>query len=619
MADLKIVLGKNSTGDNTNVPWYMEIIQNSIVILQCFSTQADPNSANPTQCGITANFDPTIPTVINYYNLGKLTNNIAFSGVNLVNGVVIASGGNVTDGRMGSVSIAALSGSFSGSISVICNELSTTASGVNYVATGTQVAGAYPSISSVKPADGAWVSTITPNTLSNPWYVAGTGFAGPVVATTGTVGVNLVISNVQAGDSVKVSRSNTVGVVDTLSVTGTTVNYAPPSPGTYKFRTFRDLSQSAFSNDVVVVSASNQLGDLAITTIGQIFINDSRLIEGLATGATFAVQLNDLATVLGTDYQILANGEFKFLKFGVYKIWQTKPDFIDSVKLAVNVADGIKPNLPIPLLSSIVALVNGTVTVENYTSYDNVEVKKGLALAVVGSDYTKVLGVITFLTIGSYRIFGYKLNHNNSQDSDIITITAVPLPSGNARGRFHYNTEESLDLFASGDIDKPDSTGAGYRWLNNDANNIMIETVIKYVDKLNPAGLSGIMAFDQGAPGIVPSSSKMAGVFLKNDNSIGVLVRGANGLQPVNVKNVGSKSFPIKLRLEKVGTDFVFSYSTNVGVLSDTLVEIYRTPIGMSDYVLALAGSSGTGGLQTTQFEQTVCSWGIIGNTGSTN
>ena len=397
MANLKISLGKNNAADNTSVPWYMEVIQNSIVVLQCFSTQADPLSSDPFQCGVTTNFDPTLPTVINYYNLGKLTNNVSFSGTNLVDGVIFGSGGAIADGRQGSVSIGAIAGSFSGGISVVCNQLSSVASGVNYVGAGAQISGTYPSVGSVKPADSAWVSAITPNTISNPWYVAGSGFAGPGVAATGTVGVNLVLSGVLSGDSVKVYRSNTVGVVDTLAVTGTTVNYAPPSPGTYKFKTFRDLSQSAFSNNVAVTAASNQLGDLGLVGIGQIFINDSRQIDGLAIGATYAALLNDLATVVGTDYEILANGFFKFLKFGSYKIWQTKATFLDSMKLLVNVADGVKPNLPIPFLSGNAALVNGTITVENYTSYDSIEVKKGAALAVVGSDYTKVLGVVTFL------------------------------------------------------------------------------------------------------------------------------------------------------------------------------------------------------------------------------
>jgi hypothetical protein len=252
------------------------------------------------------------------------------------------------------------------------------------------------------------------------------GLTAPVVATTGTVGVNLLISNVQSGDSLTVRRSNTVATVATLPVSGTTINYAPPSPGTYKFRVLRDGVLSPYSGDVIVTAASNQLGDLAIVGIGQIFVNDSRQIDGLASGANFSALRNDVVAVLGTDYEILPDGQFKFLKFGDYKIWQTKPDFIDSIKLSVNVAEGVKPNLPIPLLSNNSAVVNGTVTVTNYTSYDNIEVKKGAGLAVVGSDYLKVLGVVTFLEIGSYKIFGYKLNYNNSQDSDAVVVSLTP-------------------------------------------------------------------------------------------------------------------------------------------------------------------------------------------------
>lgn len=268
----------------------------------------------------------------------------------------------------------------------------------------------------------AYVPYLAMSGVANPTLTA------PVVAATGTVGVNLVISNVEPGDSLTARRSNTLANVATLSVTGTTVNYAPPSPGTYKFRFLRNGVLSPFSQDVIVSAASNQLGDLSISSIGQIFVNDSRQIDGLASGATFSALLSDVVAVLGTDYEILTNGDFKFLKIGDYKIWQTKPDFIDSIKLSVNVAEGVKPNLPTPLLSGNSAVVNGTIAVTNYTSYDNVEVKKGTALAVLGSDYTKILGVITFLTTGSYKVFGYKLNHNNSQDSDAVTVTAVVLP-----------------------------------------------------------------------------------------------------------------------------------------------------------------------------------------------
>ena len=192
------------------------------------------------------------------------------------------------------------------------------------------------------------------------------------------------------------------------------------------------------------------------------------------------------------------------------------------------------------------------------------------------------------------------------------------MPSGNTKSRFHYLTEESLDLFASGNIGSTNSTGAGYRWLNNGAD-VYLETVISYVDVLTSSGLSGIVAFEQGNLGSIPTSPKMIGLLLKNDSSIGVVVRGANGLEPVTVKNLASKSFPIKLRIEKVGTDFVFSYSINTGVLNDTLIEFYRTPITFTDYCLALVGSSGNTQLQTTQFQQTLCSWGIVGDVGSTN
>lgn len=273
--------------------------------------------------------------------------------------------------------------------------------------------------------------------FSNEILVEAFVVAAPTVSgITGNVGVNLTIFDLQAGDYLKVYRSNTVGSVDTLTVTGTSITYAPPVPGTYSFKTIRGLDESAFSVNVVVASVNNQLADLAITGIGQIFINDAREVLGVATDALLVIRLNNLPTVSGTDYEILTNGYVKFLKAGDFQIWQTKPSYVDSEKLLINVAEGEKPNLPTPTLSSNNVLVNGTVTVTNYASYDNIELKKGLSTAVLGGDYAKVAGVITFLNVGTYRVFGYKLNHNNSELSGVIDVTDVGTT----------NTEKTIEI-----------------------------------------------------------------------------------------------------------------------------------------------------------------------------
>lgn len=279
---------------------------------------------------------------------------------------------------------------------------------------------------------GGEVSEFSSEILVEAFVVA----APTVSAITGTVGVNLTVSNLANGDILKVYRSNTVGSVDTLTISGTSVAYAPPSPGTYSFKIIRGLDESAFSVDVVVVSVVNQLADLAITGLGQIFVNDAREILGLASGATLVIRLNNLPTVAGTDYETLSNGYLKFLKAGDFSIWQTKVSYVDSTKLLVNIAEGLKPNLPTPTLSSNNVLVNGTVTVTNYASYDNIELKKGLSTAVLGGDYTKVLGVITFLNVGTYRVFGYKLNHNNSDLSAAIDVTDIGTT----------NTEKTIEI-----------------------------------------------------------------------------------------------------------------------------------------------------------------------------
>ncbi|MEA5459123.1 hypothetical protein VB796_08750 [Arcicella sp. LKC2W] len=243
----------------------------------------------------------------------------------------------------------------------------------------------------------------------------------------GTVGVNLTISGVQATDIVKVYRSNTTGSVDTLTVTGTTITYAPPSPGTYTFKTIRGVEESAFSIEVVVVSATNQLADLAIGGLGQLFVNDSRDILGIASGATLVVRLNNLPTTINVDYQ-LTGINIKFLKAGDYKIWQTKASFVDSAKLAVSVAEGVKPNLPTPTLSGNAVTVGGTITVTNIAQFDSISLKKGQSTAVLAGDYSLLGGVITFLNVGSYRVYGHKLNYNDSELSSTIDVTDVSVP-----------------------------------------------------------------------------------------------------------------------------------------------------------------------------------------------
>lgn len=242
---------------------------------------------------------------------------------------------------------------------------------------------------------------------------------------TGTVGVNLTISTVQAGDYVKVYRSNTVGSVDTLTVLGTTIAYAPPAPGTYSFKVVRGVDESAFSSDVVVTSANNQLADIAITSIGQKYVNDSCEVTGVATGATLVIRFNNLPTTAGTEYEILQNGYVKFLKAGDFQLWQTKPSYVDSAKITITIASGVKPNLPTPTLSSNNVLVNATVTITNYASYDSVELRKGQSGAVLGGDYTQLGAVITFKNIGVYRVKGYKFNYSDSELSAAIDVTDV--------------------------------------------------------------------------------------------------------------------------------------------------------------------------------------------------
>jgi hypothetical protein len=246
-----------------------------------------------------------------------------------------------------------------------------------------------------------------------------------VSSITGTVGVNLTITNVQVGDNVKVYRSNTVGSVDTLTVLGTTINYAPPAPGTYSFKVVRGVDESAFSADVVVASANNQLAEIAITSIGQKYVNDSCEVTGVATGATLAIRFNNLPTTAGTEYEILQNGYVKFLKAGDFQFWQTKPSYVDSAKITITIASGVKPSLPTPTLSSNNVLVNATVTITNYASYDSVELRKGQSGAVLGGDYTQIGAVVTFKNVGVYRVKGYKFNYNDSELSATIDVVDI--------------------------------------------------------------------------------------------------------------------------------------------------------------------------------------------------
>lgn len=719
MATLKISLGKNNNTDNTNVPWYVEVIQNSVIILQCFSTQADPNSYTPFQCGITTNYDPTQPSTINYYNLGKLTNNISLTGINLVSQTVFGSGANITDGRKGSVSVGAFSGSFSGDITIPCNQSSLTASGVDFVANGTQVNGAYPSIASVNSSDSAWISAITPNVVNNPWYIS------VVSVTTPTPNLELIdansfqVTNLNNGSltpkTIELWKNGTAQP-DLITTQGTSYTFQNVTEGVWKIRfkiSGRDYSD--FSNEIDLSSVSAiptvSTWDATLSTGGvsnfsgtgvagstiYVYKNDNSNAQGSATvnsGGAWTYQanndgnykftqktgvksislptanytvnpiqvvLNKSATpsittvspisagatvtgicgatgilgiwrggsVSGNDANIsitVTNGTwswisgvgdfgsyvFTFTETGKSRSDATSPLFnVDRQPSTVPVITNLTPlNLPANLAGSGV-VDNSTVKIYNGTNLvDSFTIDR--TLLHPNGNWTWMIR-----DAGSYQVTVTEPNKAQSAKSTVTIVTNTPAPSGNTKSRFHYLTEESIDLFASGNINTVNSTGAGYRWLNN-GSDVYLETVVSYVDQQNPLGLSGIMAFEQGTAGSIPASPKMIALLLKNDNSISILTRGTGGLQPVEVKNLPSKSFPIKLRIEKVGTDFVFSYSLNTGVLNDTLTEFYRTPIVLTDYCLALVGSSGTPLLQTVQFQQTICSWGIVGDTGST-
>lgn len=632
MANLVIRKGANNQGDNMDVPFFMKVIQNSVTILQCFSTQADPNNSN--QCGITTQFDPALTTVIEYYNLGKLSNNVSFSGVNLVDGQSFVTGVNLADGRKESVSFGPISGSFSGNISVICNQISTTPSGVNYVTAGTPSGGAYPSIGSVNPSDNAWVSELTPNVVNNPWYVAGSGLVKPTVSATTLLNTSsLTVGGMQEGDIMHFFVNNVKQDNDDLviSVTGQLIfPNMTGYEGLVHFNYTRAGLTSPNSDDVTVSANPNLLGYLTLTSVsGQVgyYVGESVDVTGIDSGATLVIGKgsNASATTVGTDYTITTiSGGFRvtFLLAQIYQFYQTKPTFIDGGKTAVTIT-GTRVALAKPIPSTLSRYVNETVTITNQATvgYSNINVyKSGLLISAQDGDYSVLGGVYTFLRIGSYTFVGQKTDSADSEPSNAVVVVVAPtLPSGNTRGRFHFNSEESIDLFASGNVAEANSTGAGYRWLKNSEDS-ELETVITYVDVLNSGGLSGIMAFENyGDDATVTASPELIGFLFKNDNSIGIVVRGATGLVPVTVKTLGSKVLPIKLKLEKVGTDFVFSYSTNVGVLNDTFTEFYRTPITLTDYSLSLVGSSGNTALQTTRFEQTLCSWGVIGETGSTN
>jgi hypothetical protein len=635
MATLRISLGKNNSDNNTDVPWYMEIIQNSAIVLQCFSTQADPNSTTPYLCGTTNDFDPTLPTVINYYNLGKLTNTINFNFVNLVNGNVISAGSAINDGTKGTVSLSPISGSFSGDIAVLCHQSSVTVSGVNYIASGAQVSGAYPSIASVKPADNGWVSVVTPNVVNNPWYTVSNGLTAPVVSATTLLNTDsLTVSGMQQGDIMHIYVNNIKQDSNNLVVSSTGLFVFPimtGREGVVHFNYTRSGLTSPNSQDVTVSVNAMQLGYLTVTSANpnqpNYYVGEAVDVTGITSGATLVIGKGSGAdaTTENTDYtKTTITGGFRitFLIAQIYQFYQTKATFLDGGKTAVTVG-AVREVLVKPIPSTLTRNVGETIVITNQSTvgYSNINVLKNGSIVIPSEgDYSLLGGIYTFLKAGSYTFVGQKSGFSDSEPSNAVVVATIATGgSGNARGRFRYISEEELSLFASGNINAPESTGAGYRWLK-DGEEVYLETVISYVDQINPLGLSGIMVFQQEAMiGYIPAGSLMIGLFLKNDNSIGILTRGASGLQPVTVKTLPSKSFPIKLRVEKIGSEFVFSYSLNTGVLNDTLIEFYRTPVMFDNYCLALAGSSGTANLQTTQFQQTVCSWGIVGDVGSTN
>jgi len=622
MATLNIYLGADNTGDNFNVPFYIELLQNNVVILNAWSTEGNRSGSTPTFIKTKTDFDNTLPTKIRYWNLGKKTNWINIHFFNLSGGNISRDVNNLAnDGIVQESNYTIDGGNFYGRLEIICNEVSSTLSGVYYAPSGTQTNGLYPSVSSVKKGD-ASVSSITDNVAANPNYIpptapqntistptpiltifdptsfacdnfgsrpgnktievwkngiaqiplvstfqnnyqfinqspdvfkirykfdgyeysvfsnevdlsnypsdfptvtswenklnssgtanfVGKGVAGSIITvyfnssttalTTVTVnssgdwtyaatatgnysftqktgtkkesGTNNAVYSVNTPPAIPESAMPTVtnwdrtvmdsttagftgnGVVNAIvsvfkdnntTAIATTIvningvwNYHVTLAGTYFFSQKEDSkSQSqATTKFLVNPQVTPQLAQLDISGsgIGKLYVNDDRAILNMASEATLNISLNDVTGINNFDYQILENGNLKFLKSGNYQIWQSKTNYTDSQKLPIQVVAEQKPTNPKPILSAYNANINDSVTVTNYSSYDNIDVFKNGIRADPNNDCAIVGSTITFKVLGSFQVIGYRVNYNNSVLSDAVTVSDAQPPTTGMR------------------------------------------------------------------------------------------------------------------------------------------------------------------------------------------
>lgn len=473
MADLKIHVGANNAGDNYNTKWGLEVIQNNFTVLSAFSTERDTGGADPTFVKGISSFDPNQSTTIKYYNLGRKTNIISIKLINLFDGFEVTSGnGPASDGQKQEVTFNIPAGGFGGRINVYCNETSTTASGVDYVGSGTQNAGLFPRIISTKTADNAFVGVETANISANPNYIAASGgggnFTAPTVnATTRTTTETLTFSGMQAGDILKLYIVEMIGSQTTPD--GKVSEFTIPASGTYspyigsyggltmKGKYTRIAMDSAFSVNVSITQDASQLAQMTFTkylgnggVAGNVYVAGDQIdITNLVSGASLKVLLGTSTTVAteGTHYSKVAIADgfrVTFLIIGVLNFVQTKSGSTDSANKYISI-DAL---LPKPILSSYVRTINESITVMNPNNgFDSMDVYKDGNLATAG-DFSLAVGNYTFLAVGNYTLRGKKNGYPDSIDSDIVVVSV----NSTVSRREYEVTEYSLADVAANNV-----------------------------------------------------------------------------------------------------------------------------------------------------------------------
>jgi hypothetical protein len=304
---IRLQQSQDFVGANNLVETFMEAIQNGNTILSGFNTQAGSVTVDaltgagqlPDIVAYSASaYDPTLPLTIKLYNLGKFNNLMNFAITDVANNVPIGGlSGSISDGFVETMIIPAQLSNTEIRVKFTNNKVSTTASGVNYVASGINV-------NSAKTSDPLWVVTTTPNIPENPWYAAASlpvtaapSITTPIIDTStnlvdGTGEANASIELFAGASSIGTGTANGSGVWS-ITITPQLLNAVIGAKATASGKTISVLSTTKTVQAVGLMITSTPV----ITTLE--ILTTTNLIEGTSEPNS-VINLRNATTAIGS-------------------------------------------------------------------------------------------------------------------------------------------------------------------------------------------------------------------------------------------------------------------------------------------------------------------------------